>query len=224
MTLMNKKITPIKPFIIMMYGYPGCGKTAFGRQFHEELGIVHLQEDKIRHDLFGENTSEGAYRGARKVLNYMAADYLRSGISVVYDADVFRSNDRRRIRDLASQSKAKSILIWLQTDPDTTFERTQNRDHRKADDKYATEYTEDTYREILSQMQNPDQLEDYIVISAKHTFNSQRSTVFKKLFDMKLISIDEMQAKTVKPGLTNLIPKNPIQHRGDIIRRDISIR
>ena len=113
--------------------------------------------------------------------------------------------------------------MWLQADPETTFDRTQKRDHRKADDKYSFQYDEDTYRNILAHMQNPEN-EDYIVVSGKHTFSSQRSAVIKKLFDLHLITISELASNTVKPGLTNLIPKSPIQMRGDIMHRNISIR
>ncbi len=221
---MSSKITPIKPFIIMMYGFPGSGKTAFSRQISEELGIIHLQEDKIRFDLFGDNTSPGAFKGSRKVLNYMAHDYLRAGISIIYDAGVIRASERRKVREIAHMSKATSILVWLQADPETTFDRTQKRDHRKADDKYSFEYDEETYRDILNHMQNPEMNEDYIVVSAKHTFSSQRSAVIKKLFDLHLISVDEMSSNTVKPGLTNLIPKSAVQMRGDIMHRNVPIR
>lgn len=220
---MSKKITPVKPFILMLYGFPGSGKTSFSRQISEELGIIHLQEDKVRVDLFGANVSPGAMKGAKKVLNYMAHDYLKAGMSIVYDSGMFRASDRRKVRELALQTKAAHLLVWLQADPETTFDRTQARDRRKADDKYALEYTEDDYRNILAHMQNPEH-EDYIVVSGKHTFNSQRSAVIKKLFDKGLINIEDMSAKTVKPELTNLIPKNPVQMRGDIIQRNISIR
>ena len=220
---MTHKITPIKPFIIMMYGFPGSGKTAFARQMSEELGVVHLQEDKIRADLFGDNISPGAFKGSRKVLNYMAHDYLKAGISIIYDAGIIRVSERRKVRELAHSTKSTSILVWLQADPETTFDRTQKRDHRKADDKYSFQYDEDTYRNILAHMQNPEN-EDYIVVSGKHTFSSQRSAVIKKLFDLHLITISELASNTVKPGLTNLIPKSPIQMRGDIMHRNISIR
>ncbi len=220
---MTHKITPIKPFIIMMYGFPGSGKTAFARQMSEELGVVHLQEDKIRADLFGDNISAGAFKGSRKVLNYMAHDYLKAGISIIYDAGIIRASERRKVRELAHSTKSTSILVWLQADPETTFDRTQKRDHRKADDKYSFQYDEDTYRNILAHMQNPEN-EDYIVVSGKHTFSSQRSAVIKKLFDLHLITISELASNTVKPGLINLVPKSPIQMRGDIMHRNISIR
>jgi len=220
---MSSKITYSKPFVIMMYGFPGAGKTAFARQMSEELGIIHLQEDKILHELFGANPSPIAIKAARKILNFMTRDYLKAGISLVYDASVIRASERRRVREMAHEAKAASLLVWLQVDPETTFERTSKRDHRKADDKYAMEYTEDIYRQILAYMQNPN-MEDYIVVSGKHTFATQRSSVIKRLFDMNVISADDAAPNIVKPGLMNLIPKSKIQMRGDIIHRNISIR
>lgn len=220
---MSSKISPSKPFVIMMYGFPGAGKTAFARQMSEELGVVHLQEDRILHELFGSNISPATLKAARKVLNYMSRDYLKAGISIVYDASVIRASERRKVREMAHEAKAASLLVWLQVDPETTFERTHKRDRRKADDKYAMEYGEDEYREILAHMQNPN-LEDYIVVSGKHTFSSQRSSVIKRLFDMNVLSGSDTTPNIVKPELMNLIPKAKIQMRGDIIHRNISIR
>lgn len=220
---MSQKISPTKPFVIMMYGFPGSGKTAFARQMSEDLNVIHLQEDKIRADLFGNNMSPAALNGSRKIMNYMLREYLRAGLPLMYDTDVLRLADRKRVREIAHEMKAASLLVWLQVDAETTFERTQKRDHRKADDKYAIDYTEDDYRNVLGNMQNPAN-EDYLVVSGKHTFATQRSSVVKRLFDMRILSPEDATANMVKPGLTNLVPKATIQMRGDIIQRNISIR
>ena len=37
-----EKILPEKPVLIMMYGFPGSGKTYFARQFCEEVQMAHL--------------------------------------------------------------------------------------------------------------------------------------------------------------------------------------
>ncbi len=215
---MSTKFTSSKPFVVMMYGFPGAGKTALARQLSEELGLLHLQEDKVRQELFGAADSPGASRGARKVMNYMTREYLKNGLSVAYDASVVRANERKAVRELAYEAKAKPLLIWLQVDPETTFARTNKRDKRKADDKYAYEYSEDIYREILDYMQNPNN-EEYIVVSGKHTFVSQRSTIVKKLYDLGVITPEVAAHNVVKPELMNLIPQ-----RGQMHNRNISIR
>lgn len=220
---MSGKITPKQPFVISMYGFPGSGKTAFARQMSEELGIIHLQEDRILHELFGGSISPATKKASRKVMNFILGDYLKAGMSVMYDASVLRASERRRVREITHQYRAANLLVWLQVDPETCFDRTRKRDHRKADDKYAPDYTEDDFREILSYMQNPN-LEDYIVVSGKHTFNTQRSAVVKRLMDMGIISVEEAAQNIVKPGLMNLVPKSNLQMRGDIINRNIPLR
>lgn len=204
----------------MMYGYPGAGKTSFARQLCDELGLVHLQEDKIRHELFGGNASDKA---VRKVMNYMTRELLKAGVSIAYDAEVLRSGDRKAVRELSFDTKAASLLVWLQVDPETTFMRTAKRDRRKADDKYADEYTEEEYRQILAYMQNPNN-EDYIVVSGKHTFHSQRASVIKKLYDLGIITPEVASSNVVKPELMNFVPKQVIQKRSGIVQRNISIR
>ena len=71
-------------------------------------------------------------------------------------------------------------------------------------------------------MQNPRN-EDYLVVSGKHTFNTQRSAVVKRLYEIGLISVDSANARIIKPGLVNLVP-NPTAGRVDISRRNIVIR
>lgn len=217
---MSVKFTSSRPFIVMMYGYPGAGKTSFARQLCDELGLVHLQEDKIRHELFGGNASDKA---VRKVMNYMTRELLKAGVSIAYDAEVLRSSDRKAVRELSFETKAASLLVWLQVDPETTFVRTAKRDRRKADDKYADEYTEEEYRQILAFMQNPNN-EDYIVVSGKHTFHSQRASVIKKLYDLGIITPEVASSNVVKPELMNFVPKQVIQKRSGIVQRNISIR
>jgi hypothetical protein len=72
-------------------------------------------------------------------------------------------------------------------------------------------------------MQNP-QNEEYIVISGKHTFDSQLSAFLKRLRELGLVpGTDGVNAKVIKPGLVNLIP-NPAAGRVDLTRRNITIR
>lgn len=214
-----------KPFIIMMYGFPGSGKTGFARQISEELGAVHLQEDKIREDLFGgEVADSNQQEWLRTIMDYMTLELLHTGVSVIYDAPIIRANERKRVRELAISAKVTPILVWLQIDPETAFMRTQKRDRRKSDDKYAQNYTENTFRSVLARMQNPSNAEEYIVISGKHTFNTQLAAVKKKFYDLNIISTDTAADKVAKPGLINLIPQAPRSRAGDIPRRNVHIR
>jgi hypothetical protein len=115
------------------------------------------------------------------------------------------------------------MLIWLQIDPDTAYARTQDRDRRTADDRFAQPQDENTFDRTLSGMQNPQPGEEYLVISGKHTFATQKNAVVNRLYQLGLISTDVVQHSVAKPGLVNLIP-NPHAGRVDLSRRNIVIR
>src|SRR5688500_14166547 len=123
----SPKIKPTKPFIILLYGFPGAGKTAFARQFAEELSAAHLQQDRLNLELYGENNTE-MDKHSRNAMLFMTREFLRAGVPVIYDTDVHRLAERRQLRDAARQAKAVPLLIWLQVDPETAFMRVNKRD------------------------------------------------------------------------------------------------
>lgn len=217
------KIIPTKPLFIALYGYPGAGKTHFSRQLAEVLGGAHVQGDRIRYELFDKpkyDKSENAV--VTHLMEYMSEEFLKSRISVIFDTNAERAVKRRQLRDMARKANAQQLLIWLQIDADSAFTRLSHRDKRKNDDKYAQSYDRPSFDTFIGSMQNPSD-EDYMVISGKHTFNTQRSAVVKKLYDMGLVSSDSTTSQLVKPGLVNLIP-NRLAGRGDRRRRSIVIR
>lgn len=216
---MQGKINPSKTILVVLYGFPGSGKTTFARQFAEELGGMHLHADKIAADLFDGNTT----KEQQQFVQYMGHELLKAGVCVVYDGPATRIAERRSLRAVANSAKAMTVQVWLQIDSDTAFHRTQNRDRRKNEDKYAKEYNQDSFEAAIANQQNPDH-EDYVVISGKHTFNTQNAAVLKRLYELGLISsIQASQANLVKPGLVNLVPQK-FGGRVDMSRRNISVR
>lgn len=221
MDMSAAKIVPNKPFMILLYGYPGAGKTAFARQLAAEVNAAHLQQDRLSIELYGNN-DESTDKHARNAMNFMTREFLRAGVSVVFDANVHRLAERRALRDEARKSKITPILIWLQVDPETAYQRGSKRDHRKTDDQYAREYTPDSYEAVLRRMQNPEN-EDYVVISGKHTFQTQRSAVYRKFYELGILTPSQLSQNIAKPELMNLIPQK-LGGRADITRRNINIR
>ena len=220
-----EKILPQSPVLILLYGFPGSGKTYFSRQFGTEVQAAHLEEDRIRHELFEKPrfTKQENYALGR-IMEYMAGEFLAAGISVVYDTNAMRVAQRRNLRDMARNHKATAVTVWFQVDPDTAFIRNNKRDRRKTDDRFAAGYGPDAFRELASHMQHPETTEDFIVISGKHSFPSQLSGVVKKLADMHIVKHDAAAQRMVKPELTNLVashqpPKDEESGRHSIVLR-----
>jgi predicted kinase len=216
------KIALNKPTLIMLYGYPGSGKTYLARQLCEGISAAHIHADRIRSELFEKPTYDKQETAViNHLMEYMTEEFLNAGISVIYDINSMRLSQRRTLRDLARRSHADSLLIWQQIDADSAFARTQRRDKRTADDKYAVNISRELFSKIMTHMQNPID-EDYVVVSGKHTYVTQKSSVLKKLYDQKLIGSDHLQHNVIKPGLVNLVP-NAAAGRVDMSRRNISI-
>lgn len=218
------KVRTNKPMLIILYGFPGAGKTHFASNITQTLDCAHVHGDRIRNELFEEpryDKQEDAI--IAHLMDYMTEEFLNAGISVIYDAPMSRKSDRHIVREMARKKNAKTLLVWFQIDPDTAFARLRNRDRRKTDDKYAIDYTESEFRHIASRMQHPEPTEDYVVVSGKHTFASQKTAVFKKFMELGLIDNEAARANVAKPGMVNLIP-NSMHGRVDMSRRNINIR
>jgi len=207
----------------MLYGFPGAGKTYFARQLCEHLQAAHIQGDRIRGELFDHPQYDPEENQViTQLMDYMTGEFLSAGISVVYDTNAMRLKQRHELREFARKTHTQPLLIWLQIDHESAIARATKRDRRRNDDKFAMPIDKPIFDRISGGMQNP-QNEDYIVISGKHTFNTQLSAFMKRLRELGLATSNQTASKLIKPGLVNLVP-NPAAGRVDMSRRNIVIR
>ncbi len=220
---MHKQVLS-RPVLIILYGFPGSGKTFFSRQFSEEINAANINGDYLRNEFFDEPTYNKDENEVVDHLSlFMVSQFLDTGVSVIYDASSIKKSERRILKDIARRAKADALIVWLQIDIESAFARVNSRDRRRVDDKYNRELDRTTFEAIISNMQNPALIEDYIVISGKHNFLTHKNAVMKKLYERGLINQETADNKMVKPGLVNRVP-NLLGGRVDATRRNISIR
>lgn len=208
--------------LIFLYGFPGSGKSYVARQLAETIQLAQVSADRVRSELFEHpryDTQENAI--VAHLMNYMTEEFLNAGVGVIYDTNATRTGQRRALRELAHRHKAESLLIWLQIDADSAFVRTQSRDRRTNDDKHAEPQTRLSFDKQISGMQNP-QTENYLVISGKHHFATQKAAILNRFYQIGLTNSGTVQSNMAVPGLINLVP-NPNAGRVDLSRRNITI-
>lgn len=208
----------------MFYGMPGSGKSFLARQLTEQLSAAVVQGDRIRAELFENPTyTKQENHIVASLMTYMTQEFLKAGVSVVFDVNALRLSQRRALRNMANRMGVEPVLVWLQIDPDTAYTRASNRDRRKTDDRFAQETSLEGFKQQLGAMQNPELNEPCIVLSGKHVFNTQKNAIFRYLREKRLIDTHTANDGLSKPGLINLVP-NPTAGRVDFSRRNISIR
>ena len=218
---MNKVVLN-KPILICFYGFPGSGKSYVARGLQDSLYLARVGADRLRHELFRQPRYDNQENAViAHLMNYMSEEFLSAGSGVIYDINAIRSGQRRNLRDLAKRHKAAYLLVWIQLDVEGAFNRTQRRDRRTADDKYSAQQTQATFNNVVSNMQNPKD-EEYLVISGKHSFATQKNAIINRLYQMGLIGSSAVLDNIAKPGLVNLVPKL-YAGRVDMSRRNISI-
>jgi predicted kinase len=215
------KIATTKPVLIMLYGVPGVGKTYFAADLAKSMGAAHLQGDRIRYELFEEPRYDKQENEiVSHLMEYMAEEFLKTGTNVIFDTNTDRLVQRRALRELTNRHKGQSLIVWMQIDKESAYQRLAKRDRRRSGDKYTRPHTKETFKEVATGMQNPKN-EDYVVISGKHTTTMQRSALVKKLYELGVIPAENVSANVAKPGLVNLVPT---AGRVDLERRNVIIR
>jgi predicted kinase len=213
------------PVVIYFYGIPGSGKSYLAHQLSDYIGAAHVSADRLRYELFDESRHDKTeHQIISQLMNYMTEEFIKKGVSVIYDMSVSRSIDRKSLRELSKKLHAKELLIWLQIDIDTAWARTKKRDKRKFEDKYACDLTAEQFKQYVRIMQNPNN-EDYLVISGKHQFKTQKNTILRRLHDMNALNVEALNPHMPRPELTNLVSRAQAQAgRVDLTRRNISIQ
>lgn len=193
------------PKLFMMLGVPGAGKSFFARQYTKAENIALLDADRLRFELFEEpQFSQDEDRIVGNLLDYMSEQFLSAGISVLIDGLNSTRIRRHALRETARKFHAKPLVVWVQTDAVTAFERASNRDRRQLDDKYSHALNNDQFKTQALKVKQP-QGEDYVVISGKHLFTNQMHAVNRKV---EIIDKESAQNPVKKVALGGRVDLN----------------
>ena len=163
-----------KAHLIMVYGVAGSGKSFFARKFVEAFRAAYLDVNGLRYEIFPKPTfgvEEG--RAVRHVGVCVLKNLLLGGQTVVLEGGIETLTERDEIRKLAEGMGYKTMLLWVQTDEATARKRAVSRATEKM--------TRRQFDEVAGRTEAPKAKEEAIVISGKHTFQTQMKVALGQL-------------------------------------------
>ena len=161
-----------RPILYIFTGYPGSGKTTIAEIIHKKTGAKHIWADFERNKLFAKpNHSEEESQQLYDQLNTAAEYLLQNGKSVIYDTNFNFSADRQKMRDLAGEHGAETVLIWVTTPANTSKKRAVHP--TKTRNGYEFSMTSAEFEKITSKLEEPTKNEKAIKIDGTKIDDSQ---------------------------------------------------
>ena len=139
-------LAPRQPFLALVSGLSGSGKTWLASRLASALGAIHLRSDVERKRLAGlpesARTLSAVHQGlyapetSRRVHEHLAVcaeEVLSGGYPAIVDATFVRREDRARFRALAARLRIPLHLLHCRAAPEILRERVSRRHALGAD-------------------------------------------------------------------------------------------
>lgn len=153
-----------RPHAIMMVGIPGCGKSFFASKFADMFHAPYV--DSLALEAMAKDSE-----AAGKLISLVMGELSKTGQTFIFEGN---SDSRVRRTEFAKWARSKGfqpLLVWVQTDKVTSLNRTLK--NGTLDRNEFADYVRD--------FSPPHPDEKPLVISGKHTFNSQLKVVLAQL-------------------------------------------
>ena len=141
---------------LLIFGAPGSGKTTFAKKFSEKYGLAYYDLKEIM-DTYGFS--------ATAMLDIVSL-ITRTKQSIVIEGLLDTEKDRTEMRNVLRTANYEPTLIWIQTDFSTLRLRLKSKHHSVAKAK-------EIYQQAVDYMESPADFEKPIILSGKHTFETQ---------------------------------------------------
>lgn len=177
-------ITLPNPTIIQVVGLPGAGKSFFASQFAETLGAPIVSRDKIRWLLFSHHgyTHDEEFI-VSQVADMLIAELIKTHKTFILDGGYNSRAARDRLDALAKKHSYRVITVIVQADELAAKTRSIKRSGNKSVDKYKQPLTVQMFEKQVKAYQPPTINSNNVVISGKHTYNTQARAVLKKIVE-----------------------------------------
>ncbi|MBQ3293865.1 AAA family ATPase [Candidatus Saccharibacteria bacterium] len=153
-----------QPRAILVFGAPGSGKTTFSERFAKKFHAAFFDLGELERD----NKLD------RKTILFLLEQLAKTNVTLVIEGILDTERERTEVRNILRRAGYNPSLVWIQTDVNTIRQRLRikNRSATKAKQEYETR---------IGRMEAPSEVEAPIVLSGKHTFETQLRHVLTQL-------------------------------------------
>ena len=149
-----------KPRAILVFGAPASGKTTFCEKFSAQFRAPYYNLTEIETQLGFDRAK------MLSVLELIA----KTGQNLIVEGELNTEADREEVKKILRKNGYNPSLIWIQTDVNTIKTRLKVR--LKSVEKARAEYAAK-----IAELEAPAEDENSIVLSGKHTFETQLTHV-----------------------------------------------
>ena len=160
----NKKS---KPRALLVFGAPCSGKTTFAERFSRKFNLAYYNLD----ELMDENGF------SREIVLLMLEQILKTKQTIIIEGGLNTEIERTEIRNLLRSHGYIPALIWIQTDFATIKLRLKSRFR-------SVSKAREFYNQAVAEIEAPTDIEKPIILSGKHTFETQTKHVIVGLAEL----------------------------------------
>ena len=135
----KRQITPPEaPFMLVLCGLPGTGKSHFARELSRHIPFLSLGSDHLRKTLVSHPTySREEHLRVFVAAHLLLEELLREGWQVIFDATNLTERIRHPLYDMAARLRVPLALVWFTAPLGTVRRRLADRESGRAYDNYS---------------------------------------------------------------------------------------
>ncbi len=153
-----------KPYAILVFGAPKSGKTAFAEHFSKTINAPYLNLTHLINE----------YHVTKKLAAELIAQISRCKSTLIIEGLIDTEQQRKEMRAFLQKAGYRPMLVWVQTDLNTIKQR-MRQSYRTLDE------AKTALTKALNRIEAPSDDEKFIVISGKHTYETQCRNVINQL-------------------------------------------
>lgn len=151
---------------LLIFGAPCSGKTAFAEKFAQKFGLAYYDLEELMKEGF-----------SREQILRIIELVLRTRQTILIEGGLDTEADRSEMRNMLRKHGYEPSLIWIQTDIATLRMRLKSKFRSVSK---AREY----FDNVTAGMEAPTDFERPIILSGKHTFETQTKHAITGLADL----------------------------------------